>query len=157
MGVVVTLDPGVFAAQFPEFAYLSGPQVVGYFAMATSMHRNDGGGPIATAVVQSQALYFLAAHFAQLFAATSSGQPASTLVGRVSDASEGSVNVSAAFPEGTPTMAWYAQTKYGAAYWQITAPYRTMRYIPNLKSRRAALGGFVGTPNVNPNDPTFST
>jgi len=157
MGVVVTLDPAVFVAQFPEFAYLTVPQITGYFTIATTMHRNDGGGPIATAAVQSQALYFLTAHIAKLFAATSAGQPAPGLVGRVSDATEGSVSVSAAFPEGTPTMAWFVQTSYGAFYWQLTSVYRTMRYIPNLKSRRAAGFGFGPIPGINPNDPTFSS
>lgn len=146
MGVIVTLDPAVFVAQFPEFAYLTTPQIEGYFAVATTFHRNDGGGPVATAAVQSQALYYLTAHVAKLFAATAAGQPAAGTVGRLSDASEGSVSASFAFPEGSATMAWFAQTPYGAAYWALTAPYRTMRYLRPLCTPLFP---------VNPNDPNF--
>ena len=143
MGVVVTLDPAVFVAQFPEFAYLSVPQITGYFAIATAFHRNDGGGPVQTAAIQSQALYYATAHIAKLFAATASGQPSSDLVGRISDAGEGSVNVGTSFPEGTPTMAWWVQTKYGAAYWALTAPYRTARYLVNRRFPSVVGPGFI--------------
>lgn len=149
MGVVVTLDPVAFATEFPEFAYLSGPQITEFFAIATTFHRNDGGGPIATAQVQTEALYCVTAHFAKLYAPTPSGQNAPDNVGRVSDASEGSVSASFDYPAGTPTMAFWVQTKYGARYWALTAPYRTMRYIRSPRHRRPF--------GLDPNDPRFFT
>jgi hypothetical protein len=53
-------------------------------------------------------------------------------VGRVSQASEGSV--SATLEYVTPTAgsgAWFNQTPYGAAFWQATRSLRGMRYVVN--------------------------
>ncbi|MDE3023802.1 MAG: DUF4054 domain-containing protein, partial [Pseudomonadota bacterium] len=56
------------------------------------------------------------------------GQAASPLVGRINSATEGSVSVTADMGAVTNTQAWYMQTKYGAAYWQASAPYRNFQY-----------------------------
>ena len=65
------------------------------------------------------------AHIAQLFAPMANGQPASTLVGRINSATQGSVSVQAAYSNNvTEQMAWFVQTQYGAMYWVATAPYR---------------------------------
>jgi hypothetical protein len=58
------------------------------------------------------------------------GQQASPLVGRIDNASEGSVAVATQndYPPGTPQ--WFQQTKYGSDYWAASAPFRTMRYRP---------------------------
>ena len=80
----------------------------------------------------------LAAHIAQLNAPQINGQPgtgagnapAPNIVGRIANASEGSVSVSTQLDLPPGSSQWFAQTKYGLAYWQATAAYRTMRYIP---------------------------
>lgn len=139
MGVIVEFDYDVWVARYPEFAGVSEAAAQAYFDEATIYNRNDGGGPVPTAAVQSTLLNMLTAHIAARYA-TINGQVPSTLVGRISDASEGSVSVKADYAEATPgSMAWYIQTKYGADYWQASAPYRTMRYRPG-----PGTGGVVG-------------
>lgn len=129
MGVIVTWNYNQWVATFPQFAYLTAPQALLYFNIATSYCRNDGGGPVANEALQLNLLNLMTAHIAQLFAPTSSGASPSGLVGRISNASEGSVSVAVDMPS-TPNAAWFNQTPFGAAYWQMTAPFRTMRYRP---------------------------
>lgn len=126
MGVVVTFNYAVWVARYPEFATVSQPLAQSYFDEASIYHANDGTGPVKTAAQQSTYLNMLTAHIAALNA-TVAGVAPSPLVGRITNASEGSVSVASDYPV-TINNAWFAQTKYGAAYWQATAGYRTMRY-----------------------------
>jgi hypothetical protein len=128
MGVIVAFNYANWIALYPEFAAI--PQATveqQYFPLATAYHRNDGGGPVRTAALQSVYLNMMTAHIAARYG-TIGGQAPSTLVGRISNASEGSVSVGTDFPLEAPSQAWFAQTKYGADYWQATKAYRTMRY-----------------------------
>src|SRR5712691_5301202 len=129
MGVTVAFNYAQWIARYPEFAAsVNTDLATAYFNEATIYHANDGSGPVTTAAIQSTLLNMLTAHIAQRYAAQG-GQVASPLVGRISNASEGSVSVQTEYADATPgTMAWYVQTKYGADYWQASAPYRTMRY-----------------------------
>ena len=74
-------------------------------------------------------LNMLTAHIAALNAPLG-GQPSSPLVGRVSNATEGTVTVATdnQYPPGS--VQWYQQTKYGAAFWAASAQYRTAIYAP---------------------------
>jgi hypothetical protein len=89
---------------------------------------------VADAAVRSVLLNMLTAHIAALNSPGASG-----VVGRVSSASEGSVSVSAelAVPG---SAAWFAQTRYGIAFWQATAQYRTATYRPPAYPSRFAFG-----------------
>lgn len=126
---IVIFNYNNWIAIFPQFSYLSEPQAQAYFDLATSYCRNDGFGPICSLTLKTNMLNFLTAHIAQLFAPTSGGAAPSNLVGRINSASEGSVSVGAEFP-ASPSASWYLQTPFGAAYWQLLLPFRTMRYIP---------------------------
>ena len=129
MGVKVDFSVANFKAAFPQFATLSDTQIVqGALPVAELYCRNDGGGPVSTAETQTTLLNLMVAHICQIMYGANGQQPAG-IVGRVSDASEGSVSVSAEFPM-TPSNAWFMQTPFGAAFWQATAAYRTMRYVP---------------------------
>ena len=75
----------------------------------------------------------LVAHIAALNSGTN-GNAAPETVGRVDQATEGSVSVHLDMGAVPGTAAWYMQTKYGAAYWSATKQYRTMRYLTG-KSR----------------------
>lgn len=60
-------------------------------------------------------------------------QPPLGIVGRVSDATEGAVSVSAELntaPLTNPGQAYYSQTKYGFQFWQATARFRTALFLP---------------------------
>jgi hypothetical protein len=132
MGVVVAFSYQAWITRYPEFADTVTSDLAGaYFAEATIYHRNDGGGPVSTANSQSILLNMATAHIAQLYSGTAA-QPASQLVGRISNASEGSVSVSADMTIEAGTEGWWAQTKYGLSYWAATSQYRRMRYRPGF-------------------------
>jgi hypothetical protein len=131
MGVQVTFDYASWAALFPQFSpALTQQQVTTLILpLAQQYNRNDGGGPVCTAALQTQLLNLMVAHVAELlFGPDGSGKPAG-LVGRITDATEGSVSVGAEFPT-TANNAWLLQTQFGAMWWQLTAAFRTMRYVP---------------------------
>lgn len=129
MGIAVTFSYTSWAAAFPEFSNVTEAQVVNVALPFAQLYcRNDGGGPVSNATIQTNLLNLVVAHVCQLLYG-SVIQPVSPLVGRVNTATEGSVSVGADFPT-TPNSAWFMQTKYGAMYWQACAAYRTMRYLP---------------------------
>lgn len=144
MGVIVAFDYDAWLAIYPEFtATVTSPQANGYFAMATTMHANDGSGPVPNAGLQLSLLNALTAHFAALFN-TPSGSTPSTLVGRISNATEGSVTVATEYnAPPSQSMAWFLQTKYGAFYWTATIGYRTMQYRIS-RNRRGPVPGYGG-------------
>lgn len=59
--------------------------------------------------------------------------PPQGIVGRVNQATEGSVSVSAEMI-ATANSQWYLQTTYGASYWTATARFRTAIYIAPLQT-----------------------
>jgi Protein of unknown function (DUF4054) len=142
MGVVVQFNYAAWAALYPEFGTtVTQTQADGYFDIATTIHRNDGGGPVNSPAQQIQLLNMLTAHIAQLMAPPSPGQQPSQIVGRINSATQGSVSVQAAYSTNvSQQMAFFIQTKYGALYWTATAPYRTMRYRPNLRRGVVPIG-----------------
>jgi len=130
MGVIVAFNYAGWIARYPEFADSVDETTADlYFAEATIYHRNDGDGPVTDATAQLAYLNMMTAHIAARYAAQN-GIPASPLVGRISNVSEGSVSVGTEGFTGIPgSQQWLVQTKYGADYWFATTPYRTMRYV----------------------------
>ena len=132
MGIPVSFDFTVFSTRYPELAFVGSSAAQLYFNEACLYQDNTGSctGP-QDAATQLLLLNMLTAHIAAMNNANSS-----PLVGRISNATEGSVSVGTSFevPAGSPQ--WFAQTKYGAAWWNATKQYRTMRYVP----RRVAIG-----------------
>ena len=130
MGVTVAFNYAQWIARYSEFTAVTEPVAQDYFNEATAYHRNDGGGPVPTAALQSTLLNMLTAHIAQLYL-TANNQAQSQLVGRISNATEGSVSVQVEMPANMPAVsAWFQQTKYGLSYWQATNGFRTARYRP---------------------------
>ncbi|MGZ2484282.1 hypothetical protein ACVITL_002805 [Rhizobium pisi] len=135
MGVAVQFNYANWAATFPQFSpALDEATVTNLILPIAEIYcRNDGGGPVSKAETQTVLLNLMVAHVAQLMYGPKgegiTGAGGSGIVGRISSATEGSVSVSAEFPT-TPNNAWFLQTTFGAAFWQATAAYRTMRYIP---------------------------
>jgi hypothetical protein len=77
------------------------------------------------------------AHIAALNAPIG-GQPSSPLVGRINNATEGTISVQTQMDYPAGSAQWFVQTKYGAAYWAATAGFRTMRYLgPGQQARGA--------------------
>lgn len=140
MGIQVTFDYAAWAALFPQFSNLTESQVVTVILpLAEQYSRNDGGGPVCTASVQTQLLNLMVAHVAQLLFGSTT-QPLSPLVGRINTATEGSVSVGTDFPT-TPTNAWFVQTQFGAAWGQLSLPFRLGRYVPKVTPQFQPLNG----------------
>jgi hypothetical protein len=141
----VTYDFNTWIGLYPEFALVGAPLGQGYFNRASVIFANDITNPAyaAQGPQNFQTLfYMLVSHIAALNCPKNAlGQydasglnPASPLVGRVTTASEGSVSVSTDNGDanaGSPSQAWYMQTKYGAEFWAGTAMTRTATYLAN--------------------------
>jgi hypothetical protein len=132
MGVTVSFDYQKWIARYPEFCSIQEPTAQAYFDEATLYLRNDGTGPVSDETQQLVLLNMLTAHIAKLNA-TINGQAPSGLVGRISSASEGSVSVGIDAGSLPGSAAWYAQTRYGFAFWQATRAYRTAHYRPSVR------------------------
>lgn len=130
---IVAFDYSAWATRYPELsASVSQPLAQQYFNEAQLYCDNTACSPIRDDSLggqRSMLLNMVTAHIAALNAALN-GQASSPLVGRISNAAEGSVSVQTQndYPPGT--VQWWQQTKYGASFWAATAQYRTMRYIP---------------------------
>jgi hypothetical protein len=128
-------------AMFPEFEGVTEPAAAGYFNLATLYVRNDGRGPVRDPNMQAGLLNLTTAHLVKLFspqsynASVTGGTEVIPLVGRVANASEGSVKIQVDMPDQQPNAAWWNQTPYGAAVWALMKPFRTMRFMPNPKRR----------------------
>lgn len=140
----VTFTYADWIAQFPDFANVSQAAATGYFNRASILCANDTCNPAfgldGTGGMLLTLLYLLTAHIAWLNSPRdANGNPSSTgtspsppIVGRINSAVEGSVNVGADMGDanaGSPSQAWYMQTKWGAEYWSATAGFRTARYV----------------------------
>lgn len=125
---IVTFDPAAFKVRYPEFASVDDALLQAYFDEAAMAYLDNTEASRVQQVEQRTVLFnMLVAHAAALAALS--------LVGRIATATEGSVTVAAAM-DGVPgTAAWFMQTKYGAAYWQATAAFRTMLYVPGCSPR----------------------
>lgn len=142
-GAIATFVASSFKDAYPNFATIPDAALEGLFDIATLYLRNDGTGPVRTTAAQTSLLYMLTAHLAQLTYGAD-GQGGSGLVGRISSASEGSVNVSTDFPSNA-SNAWFIQTPYGASFWQATAAYRVFaRYLPGPTRFGNGIGGSRG-------------
>lgn len=126
---IVTFDIAAFRERYPEFNTVSDSLLNAYFVEATVYLNNTDTSPVTDVSLRAVYLNMLVAHLAALNSGIG-GQAASGLVGRVTSASEGSVSVSVDAGPSSASSWWYTQTKYGAAFWQATAPYRTIRYLP---------------------------
>lgn len=135
MDGVVELDPVLFRATYPELAGVSDPQLATFWLLAGRFCDNTPTSLVTDATPGGErAIYLnmLMAHIATLMGAGTQGAARGGLVGRIASASQGSVNVSLDMPSN-PTAAYFMQTQYGAMFWQATAGYRTMRYIPGCQ------------------------
>lgn len=122
MGVIATFNAENFLARYPEFASLDAPLLAQYFLEAGMYCRNDGGGPVSDLATQTMFMNMLTAHIAALNGGVNGQQP-SQMVGRINSAGEGSVHIGLEM-KSENGAAWFMQTKYGAAYWQASLPYR---------------------------------
>jgi hypothetical protein len=146
MTAAVTFVYSDWQEMYPEFLNVTQAMATNYFNRATLMCTNDTCNPAYSSGETPPGntlltlLYLLTSHIAWLSAPRDSqgnissvGAPESSVVGRISSASEGSVSMQTDMGDanaGSPSQAWYMQTRYGAEYWAATAGYRTAVYVP---------------------------
>lgn len=151
---IVAPDYTAWSKRYPEFvaAAPNGPAVPetlyeAYFAEAGMYLNNTDASPVGDVGRRLILLNMITAHIAAL------NMPGSSpLVGRITDATEGSVSVTVNYEALPGSEQWFAQTKYGAAYWQATLTFRSARYRPapgyGAGGRPLGILGFGGTLGV---------
>lgn len=138
--IPVVFDNATWIGMFPEFTNVGATLGGSYFRRASYLCGNDPRNPLVCVDgMLADALYLLTSHIASLNAPrdangnpAATGAPASPLVGRIDQATEGSVSVHADMGDataGSPSQPWYEQTRYGSEYWAMTAPVRTARAV----------------------------
>lgn len=125
---VVSFDYAEWAAAYPQFSALTEAQTRGYFELSCLILNNTPCSVVQDLSRRRVLLWLLTAHYAQLGLGTATG--GSGLVGRVNSATRGSVSVGTDGAGIPGTAWWFAQTPYGAAFWQATLSLRQMRFIP---------------------------
>lgn len=127
----VTFDWQAFSALYPEFSAVGQISAAAMFGKATTLYLdNTDDSPVTDLNEREQLLFLLVAHLCSLRGLGSGKDGQAGLVGRITSASQGSVSVSVDNSGSNDASWWYLQTPYGADYWQATAPYRSMEYVP---------------------------
>ncbi len=137
---VVNFDVATFRELYPEFSTASDTLLSGLFKQASTLYLNNTDfSPVEDITEREQLLFLLVAHLCYLRGHGSGGNGKTgsrELVGKITNASEGSVSVAVDSGGSNDESWWYLQSSYGAAFWQATAPYRTMRYYPGSSPSR---------------------
>ncbi|POF63621.1 hypothetical protein CFR73_09895 [Novacetimonas maltaceti] len=130
----VAFDYATWAQRFPLLAAQVGAtQAAAYYAQATlilSPRARTAQDMARRAVL----LNLLVAHVAQLELQVAQGNG---LVGRVSDATQGSITVRTQMEGQGASAAWFNQTSYGAQFWAMSRRLRLARYVPGWPQRAA--------------------
>jgi len=79
--------------------------------------------------LQTQALLYATAHLAQLFAPRADGSAPSPIVGRINSAIRFCLG-GGGHAGDARLLSLVEPDPFGAFYWVMTAPFRTMRYVP---------------------------
>lgn len=147
----VTFNYTAWLARYPEFAKVDEGYAQLCFNEAT-LYCANVLCIVCDPNTLAALLNILTAHIVKLYAAQVNGVPDTEdagaapnpgTVGRINNASEGSVSVSLDMPNQPQAAAWYQQTQYGASFWAATAVYRTARYAP-ANPMQPAFGGLGG-------------
>lgn len=127
---VVVFDAAEFKAAYPAFATIVDALLQVDFDIATLFLGNSCCSIVQDAAIRQRLLYLVTAHIAALMQGEN-GKPPSGIVGRVDQAAEGSVSVSASYVNDmSMSEAYFSQTQYGAMFWMATAGYRAFHYVP---------------------------
>ena len=144
---IAVWTPALFTARYPEFlaAYNANPALFASLFTEAGLYLNNTACSVVKDVnLRTTLLNMIVAHIAFLSGVlTADGQPKP--VGRVSAASQGSVNATFEYSSAVPgTGEWFAQSQYGVAFWQATTCYRAARYFPQPTTVEGFTGGPLG-------------
>lgn len=132
---VAVFNYAVWAARFPELAAtVDQATATAYFAEATFLLDNTDCSIVQDVGQRLVLLNLITAHIAYLASPARAGA-----VGRISDATQGSVSTSLDYGDVSKSEAYWVQSPYGAQYWAMTVRYRTMQYRPGPRP-------FLGVP-----------
>src|ERR1700722_8507486 len=128
---VVVFDPVAFAQLYPAFSNTLAAVLNNNFVLAQLFLSNTCCSVVADAPTRSTLLNLIVA-FITLQLNGNKTQPAQTsLVGRISEASEGTVRGSLQFASSmNDTEAFWSQNQYGEMFWQASLVYRLATYVP---------------------------
>ena len=126
--VVFNLDN--FRALYPQFSNVSDTLLPLIFTEAELLFDNTEYSCIQNVDRRELILYMVMAHILYLQYGDADGNGGSTLVGRVSSATEGSVSVSSSLDGLGNTSAYWSQSPYGLLFWQATKVCRMPKYYP---------------------------
>lgn len=137
---IAVFNSAAFLARYPEFTAFNTAMPASLSAMFSEAGlylSNTDRSPVQCIDKRTILLNMLTAHIAFLGGAlTADGQ--ARPVGRMSQASEGSVSASFDYTQATPGSGpWFNQSPYGAAFWQATVYLRSARY----RARPTFVGG----------------
>ena len=124
MSGVVVFDSSEFRLLYPSIS-ATDEQLEMYFAMAETFLDNTECSIVKDLDARKTMLYLLVAHIALLSQQAENGNP---VVGRISNATEGTVSVGLDYGTMGNNERWYLQTPWGAMYWQMSKKYRSMVY-----------------------------
>jgi len=146
---VVVFDYASWLAAYPQFGSVGLQQAQEFFNLACLLISNLPNSPVpylpaALPPVFTRKIILNAAtaHFAYLFTpdTTGNGRP----VGRISQASEGSVSLGLDYAAAqTDTQAFWNQSPFGAFVWVSLLPYRSAFYAPG-PAARGGVGFYSG-------------
>ncbi|MGC8517914.1 MAG: DUF4054 domain-containing protein [Steroidobacteraceae bacterium] len=103
--------------------------LVSNFGTATLMLNNSYRSVVQDAPTRASLLNLLTAHITYLLNGAN-GQPPSGVVGRISEAVQGSITVQTEFRSDSEAASFFQQSQWGAMFWQATTVYRRFRYVP---------------------------
>ena len=130
---IVIFNPAAFKLAYPQFATVTDAALQANFDLATLYLNNTDCSVITDVNKRSSLLNLIVAHLTQIFSGPNgAGSATQGNAGRVSKASEGTVSVEFDVGVQTASSSFWAQTPFGLMYWQLTAPFRTFRYLPRF-------------------------
>ena len=129
---IVTFVPAAFRTEYPEFSTVSDGRATNMFTIAEqSLLDNADNNPQMDPTFRTQLFYMLVAHLLLIFGASDAPVLNNAPPGRINSATEGTVSSQFEYnmPQGSAMAAWFLQTKYGALFWTVTAPFRSAKYF----------------------------
>ena len=127
---IVTFDLTTFRAIYPQFSNVSDTLLPYIFQEAELYLNNTEYSLVIDSSKRELLLYMLMAHICYIQYGDANGNGGSGLVGRLSNATEGSVSVGSVLDGNTNISPWYTQSPYGLSFWQATKVYRMAQYYP---------------------------
>lgn len=126
---VVEFVVAEFRALYPSIQ-ATDAQLEMYFEMAETFLDNTPCSVVKNLEARKRLLYLLVAHIATL---TGQAEAGNNVVGRISNATEGTVSIGIDYGTMGNNERWYLQTPWGAMYWQLTKKYRSAVYRLGLR------------------------